>query len=115
MEVIMKTLKIALILAMVSFAIMGYAHDVNPPQQDNQIIPLKVLLNKQYYVHALLTQVNPAYILNEDRGIKITVKIRVFNKVYEVVAPYSEWKEFFNTRQILPYFKTKSKEGHKSS
>ena len=109
----MKTLKVALILAMVTFTMMGYSHDVKPPDQDKQIIPLKVLLNKQLYVHALLTQINPGDILNADRATKIIVKIRVLNREYEVFASYEEWKDFFNSKHILPFFKTDSKKEHK--
>jgi hypothetical protein len=113
MEVIMKTLKIALVLAMVSFTMMGMARDLDRPDQNKQIVELKVLLDKPLYVNAILSQVNPAQIMNRDAGDKIIVKIKVHSRIYEVVASYGEWKAFFDTRHILPFFKKNTEQEHK--
>lgn len=109
----MKTLKVALVLAMVSFAMMGFSKDLDRQDQNKQIYELKSLLNKPLFVNAIYAQVNPTEFLTRDNGDRITVKIMVHKKVYEVVGSYSEWKSFFSSRQILPFFKKNNRE-HKS-
>ncbi len=108
----MKALKVVLVLVMVSFTMMSYAQfrEQNPYSQASTTVHLKMLLDKPIYVNALLTQVNPAVIFNNDAGDFITVKIVVHKKTYFVTAPYADWKYFFNTHHILPFFK-KSPDG----
>ncbi|MCF8366094.1 MAG: hypothetical protein K9H16_09945 [Bacteroidales bacterium] len=106
----MKALKAILVLALVSFTMAGFADYPDKKSDDRTVVPLKLVLDKPAYVNALLNQVNTGSIFNNDRGEIIVVKIRVYNMVYLVAGTYGEWKRFFETEHLLPFFK-KSPDG----
>ena len=110
----MKTLQVALVLAMVSFAMMGFSRDVDRPSYDEKVYELRMLINKPLFVNAVLSQVDPGIFLNREPGEMILAKIRVHKKVYVIGATYHEWKRFFESRHLLPFKKDGSLREHRT-
>lgn len=109
----MKALKVVLVLAMVSFTMMGFSRDIDRPSDDKTVYELRMLISKPLFVNAILSQVDPGDFLNRETGKVFMAKIRVHNKVYLIAATYHEWKRFFETRHILPFKKDGSLREHK--
>jgi uncharacterized membrane protein YcgQ (UPF0703/DUF1980 family) len=89
----MKTTKLVLIAALVSFALMSFAN--TQFGESSNVITLKYALTKSPIVNALYTQIHPAeFLKNEQSGI-YTAHVRVKEVIYYVTASYKEWIDFF--------------------
>jgi hypothetical protein len=89
----MKTTKLVMIAALVSFALMSFAN--TQLGKTSNVITLKEALSKTAIVSALHSQINPAeFLKNEQPGI-YTAHVRVKATMYSVTASYKEWHNFF--------------------
>ena len=95
----MKTLKLVMIAAIVSFAMMSYADNLPRQTQNEKII--KITLNQAMadrgLVGAMYAQLTPAFLQVEQPGLyKATVRYK--HKVIEIHGTKAAWVKFFRTK-----------------
>ena len=110
----MKTTKLVMITALVSFALMSFAN--TELGMSKNVITLKAAMGNPALVSAIYSQVNPADILNTEKFGTFTAQVVLKKTVYLISGTYAEWKRFFLMEtdsktidepgeRLLPYFK----------
>ncbi len=91
----MKTMKLALVLAFVSFAAMTFAD--NGPER--KTVTVKMALEKAKCIKSLKTemlqQIDRSLISVEKSGLYFA-RVRYRNNYYIIFGKYKEWKAFFD-------------------
>ena len=89
----MKTAKLAMITALVAFALMSFAN-ANLGFSKN-VISLKEASYKTELVRAIYSQVNPLEFLQSESSGLYTAQVVVKKVVYLITGTYKEWRFFF--------------------
>ena len=89
----MKTTKLVMITALVSFALMSFANA--ELGMSKNVISLKAAVHNPQLVNAIYNQVNPTDILNIERFGTYTVSVVLKKTVYLINGTFKEWKMFF--------------------
>ena len=110
----MKTTKLVLITAFVSFALMGFANA--GPTTSKNVISLKAAMQNTELVRAMYCQINVADFLRSESSGLYTAQVVLGKASYLISGTYAEWKRFFLLEtdikpndvpgdRLLPYFK----------
>jgi hypothetical protein len=89
----MKTTKLVMIVAFVSFALTTFAN--TEFGMSKNVISLRTASTNSHFVHAIHSQVNPADIFNAERVGSYTAQVVLKKTVYLVTGTIGEWKLFF--------------------
>jgi len=89
----MKTTKLAMIVALVSFALMTFAN--TELGLSKNVIALRTARANAHLVSAIHNQVNPADIFNTERAGNYTAEVMLKKTVYLITGSIAEWKLFF--------------------
>ncbi|MCD4744247.1 MAG: hypothetical protein K8R67_17430 [Desulfobacteraceae bacterium] len=110
----MKTTKLVMITALVSFALMSFA--TTELAMSKNVISLKAAMQNTELVRAMYCQINAEDFLRSERSGLFTAQVVLKKTVYLINGTYAEWKYFFHietdgkpndeaSKQLLPYFK----------
>ena len=110
----MKTTKLAMITALVSFALLSFA--TTELSLSKNVISLKEAMQNTELVRAMYGQINAADLLRSESSGLYTAQVVVKKTVYLINGTYAEWKRFFHLEtdikpndepgeRLLPYFK----------
>jgi len=100
----MKTTKLVMIAALVSFALMSFAK--TELGMSKNVISLKEAIHNAELVTAIHSQVNPADFLGRDQVGSYTVQLLVNKNIYLVTGTKSEWRNFFYAEaDVKPFCK----------
>ena len=89
----MKTTKLIMITALVSFALMSFAS--TELGMSKNVISLKTAMASPQLINAIYTQVSPLDVLNSERAGFYTVQIVLKKTVYLISGSYKDWDYFF--------------------
>jgi hypothetical protein len=88
----MKTIKLALVIAILGFASMVYA-DVEPGSVCFRI-PLKKAIQNQKLVRAMYEQLDMSFINVDQNGLYVA-RVLFNRNIYFIFGTYEEWLVFF--------------------
>jgi|GEM_PF-1698726 len=89
----MKTTKLVMITALISFALMSFANA--ELGMSKNVISLKAAMSNPSLVSAIYSQVDPLTILNIEKAGTFTVQVVLKKSVYLISGTYKEWSLFF--------------------
>ena len=97
----MKTLRFALIAAILSFAMISYAgNKQSPPAKKIVHITLAQALTEPGLVAAMYAQLNMSFLKLEQPGF-YSATVKYTNCIYKIYAPRQAWIRFFINRTVL--------------
>jgi hypothetical protein len=89
----MKTTKLMMITALLSFALMSFANA--ELGMSKNVISLKAAMSNPQLTKAIHSQVSPLDILNSERAGYYTAQIVLKKTVYLITGTYKDWSYFF--------------------
>ncbi len=97
----MKTAKVALILALISFTLMGFA-SVN---YDHASVIVKISLDNAQHDKGLslvmYQQIDQSFLRVEHEGFYVA-KVQHKNITFFIFGTYKDWKDFLNRKMVYP-------------
>ena len=100
----MKTLRVVLVAALVSFTMLGFAqtNDVDRPNFDSKYISIVNVKSMSAIDYAIRTQVDPLRFLVNNDGVGFyTISVKVKSHVYKVRGTFDQWKSYFSRKELL--------------
>jgi len=100
----MKTMKLALVLAFVSFAAMTFAAEQPSPKPVTVKMSLQKALNHKGMAWEMMKHLSPDFLAVEKPG-HYSIEFRYGHHMYVIYGKYEEWISFFNLmkwRRVKP-------------
>ena len=95
----MKTIKLLMIAAVVSVALMGNAENLLQKSDDVRVIKigLRQAMHDPGLVFAMHQQLTPYFILEQEKADLYAAQVRYQNKIFEIHGTQEAWIVFFRT------------------
>ena len=94
----MKTTKLILIAAFLSFAAMGYSQTESDRSPFTARISLENAIQNPALVAAMHQQLSPDILKNEQAGRTFTARVILKRTIYVIYGTRDAWKKFFEKR-----------------
>jgi len=96
----MKTMRLVLVLAFMSFTAMTFSQVVSELSTDQTKLSLKEAISMQSMKTEILQQVNVTELLAEEKPGLYFTRVKYRNRTYLVFGTYREWSRLFSLSRM---------------